>query len=121
MRRGQANGRFINNSYECAYKKLKNRLSAKKDKKKKRKKAKQSEENAKKKQDKKKKRERNKPLRKLIDFLTCHTAEVHSPYEVGCPPLTPSPSSGQFRFALKANEAGTKCKNKGNFYGNLHE
>lgn len=28
--RGQANGRFINNSYECAYKKLKNRLSAKK-------------------------------------------------------------------------------------------
>lgn len=27
---GQANGRFINNSYECAYKKLKNRLSAKK-------------------------------------------------------------------------------------------
>lgn len=29
--RGQANGRFINNSYECAYKKLKNRLSAKKD------------------------------------------------------------------------------------------
>lgn len=35
--RGQANGRFINNSYECAYKKLKNRLSAKKDKKKQRK------------------------------------------------------------------------------------
>lgn len=34
---GQANGRFINNSYECAYKKLKNRLSAKKDKKKQRK------------------------------------------------------------------------------------
>lgn len=53
--RGQANGRFINNSYECAYKKLKNRLSAKKDKKKQRKREEISTAKKKKKKKKEKK------------------------------------------------------------------
>lgn len=55
----------------------------------------------------KKKRQRNKPLRKLIDFLTCHTAEVHSPYEAGCPPLTPPPV-GAISICFKGKRSGHK-------------